>query len=336
MNYGYRVLNRLSFHKDNYSLVPIRMEDRYAIMQWRNEQIYHLRQSKPLTKEDQDRYFENVIKKLFEKENPDQLLFSYLEGDKCIGYGGLVHINWLDKNAEVSFIMETRLEEKEFHKHWGIYLDLLNEIAFEELDLHKIYTYAFDLRPHLYEAIEVKGFVREAVLKEHCFIDNEYKDVIIHSKFINNLTIREINSDDKNITFEWANDELTRQNSFDCNPISFETHSMWFDSKINNKNSFYYMSELNGNPVGLVRFDTKDNKLIIGITISQKYRGQGLSSKLLRDACDIVRKKSKLPIVALIKKENIPSLKSFEKAGFKFQNEIKINDIESYEYLYQK
>lgn len=336
MNYGYKVLNRLSFHKDNYSLVPIRMDDRYAIMQWRNEQIYHLRQSKPLTKEDQDRYFENVIQKLFEKENPDQLLFSYLEGDKCIGYGGLVHINWLDKNAEVSFIMETRLEKKEFHKHWGIYLDLLNEIAFEELDFHKIYTYAFDLRPHLYEAIEVKGFVREAVLKEHCFFDNEYKDVIIHSKFFNDLTIREINSEDKNITFEWANDELTRQNSFDCNPISFETHSTWFDSKINNKNSFYFIGELNGTPVGLVRFDTKDNKLIIGITISQKYRGQGFSSKLLRDACAIVREQSKLPIVALIKKENIPSLKSFDKVGFKFQNEIKINDIEAYEYLYQK
>lgn len=180
MNYDYKVLNKQKFHQGKYSLVPIRMEDRYEIMQWRNDQIYHLRQSKPLTRKDQDDYFNTVIKQLFATETPSQLLFSYLEDNKCIGYGGLVHINWIDKNAEVSFIMDTRIERSEFHKHWGIYIDLLRQIAFNDLGLHKIFTYAFNLRPHLYEAIEAKGFVKEAVLKEHCFFNNEYKDVVIH------------------------------------------------------------------------------------------------------------------------------------------------------------
>jgi RimJ/RimL family protein N-acetyltransferase len=180
MNY-YKVLRKQVYTSGNYSLVPIRFEDRFDIMKWRNEQIYHLRQSRPLTVEDQDSYFNNVISKLFEEEQPSQILFSYLEGDKCIGYGGLVHINWLDKNAEVSFIMNTHLEKNEFHKHWGIYLDLLKQISFDELKLHKIFTYAFDLRPHLYEAIEAKGFKQEAVLKDHCDYNGEYKNVIIHS-----------------------------------------------------------------------------------------------------------------------------------------------------------
>ena len=164
-----------------YSLVPIRKEDRYDIMKWRNEQIYHLRQTKLLTKEEQDEYFDTVIARLYNAEKPDQLLFSYLRGNECIGYGGLVHINWIDRNAEVSFIMDTKLEKDEFHKHWGIFLDLLFQIAFEELKLHKIYTYAYDLRPHLYEAIEAKGFVREATLKEHCLFQEKYTDVVIHS-----------------------------------------------------------------------------------------------------------------------------------------------------------
>jgi cytochrome b involved in lipid metabolism len=34
-------------------------------MKWRNEQMYHLRQSKALTPQEQDYYFENVISKLF-------------------------------------------------------------------------------------------------------------------------------------------------------------------------------------------------------------------------------------------------------------------------------
>ena len=120
---SYKILNKQVYSQGEYSLVPIRIEDRFEIMKWRNEQIYHLRQAEPLTVEMQNNYFENVVSKLFAQEKPSQLLFSYLENDKCIGYGGLVHINWLDKNAEISFIMDTSLEEREFSKHWSIYLD---------------------------------------------------------------------------------------------------------------------------------------------------------------------------------------------------------------------
>ena len=106
----YKVLNNQFFSVDRYSLVPIRFEDRYSIMNWRNEQIFHLRQVKLLNKRDQDEYFKNVVSKLFDKEHPNQLLFSLIQEDVCIGYGGLVHINWVDKTAEISFIMDTLLE----------------------------------------------------------------------------------------------------------------------------------------------------------------------------------------------------------------------------------
>lgn len=177
----YKVLNKHFFSNGRYSLVPIRFEDRYDIMQWRNEQIYHLRQAKPLTKGDQDAYFENVVAKLFDQEQPNQILFSFLEDGGCIGYGGLVHINWEDKNAEVSFIMDTRLESEYFSFHWNNYLQLLKQVAFDSLNFHKIYVYAFDLRPHLYLALEEAGYIFDCRLKEHCFYDNEFKDVVIYS-----------------------------------------------------------------------------------------------------------------------------------------------------------
>lgn len=335
MNY-YKILNKQEFHQGNYSLVPIRMEDRYEIMKWRNEQIYHLRQSKPLTEEDQDRYFNTIIKGLFEMDKPDQLLFSYLKENKCLGYGGLVHINWTDKNAEVSFIMDTQLEQNEFHKHWGIFLNLLYQIAFDEINLHKIYTYAFDIRPHLYEAIEINGFVREAVLKEHCLFNNEYKNVVIHSLIKWHLNLRKIRREDKNLTFEWANDEQTRINSFNSTPIPFEDHSNWFDKKLIDENAWYYICELNSEPAGLIRFDKKDNKLITGITIDKKYRGKKLSSKFLIKGCEIVTEQTDLPIVAYIKKENIQSIKSFEKAGFTYHTDLIINNIDTYEYIYKQ
>ena len=178
----YICLNKQFFSSGDYTLVPIRMEDRYDIMRWRNEQMYHLRQNKPLTKEDQDHYFDTVVAGLFEQENPDQILFSYLKGDTCIGYGGLVHINWHDRNAEISFIMDTALEKEFFELHWSTYLIILEQVAFEQLKLHKIYVYAFDLRPHLYTVLEQNSYYEDAVLKEHSFFNGKYVDVVIHSK----------------------------------------------------------------------------------------------------------------------------------------------------------
>ena len=159
----YIALKKQSFSQEEFSIVPIRFEDKLQIMQWRNEQMYHLRQAKELTENDQETYFNNVVSKLFDQEQPSQILFSYLKDNKCIGYGGLVHINWIDKNAEISFIMDTSLENDFFNFHWKTYLGLIEKVAFEELNLHKIFTYAFDLRPHLYVALEESGYAKEAI-----------------------------------------------------------------------------------------------------------------------------------------------------------------------------
>ena len=110
----YKCLTQNKFENGMYKIVPIRYEDRMAIMKWRNEQMFHLRQAEPLTKALQDNYFKNVVSKLFDQEKPSQILFSFLENGKCIGYGGLVHINWIDKNAEISFLMNTELEKLSF------------------------------------------------------------------------------------------------------------------------------------------------------------------------------------------------------------------------------
>lgn len=166
-----------------YSIVPIRDKDKYVIRKWRNEQIHHLRQSTPLSIDDQEKYFKNIISQLFDQERPNQVLFSYLEGDECIGYGGLVHINWIDKHAEISFIINTELEKNFFEFHWVTFLGLIEQVAFQELSFHKIFTFAFNLRPHLYKAVEKAGFIKEAQLKEHYLWGGRFIDAVIHSKF---------------------------------------------------------------------------------------------------------------------------------------------------------
>ena len=182
----YKCLVKQRFEHNEFSLIPLRSEDQLLIMKWRNEQIYHLRQAKSLTETDQKNYFENVVAKLFEQEKPNQILFSFLKNGVYIGYGGLVHINWIDRNAEISFIMNTALEKDFFEHHWSNYLTLIEKVAFEELKFHKIFTYAFDLRPHLYEMLLKNGFSEEARLKEQCYFEGKYIDVLIHAKYENN------------------------------------------------------------------------------------------------------------------------------------------------------
>lgn len=330
----YHALQQQSFAQGEYRLVPIRYEDRMAILKWRNEQIYHLRQEKPLTEADQERYFTQVVARLFEAERPPQLLFSYLKGDECIGYGGLVHINWTDRHAEISFIINTELEKDGFKKHWGIYLDLLEQIAFDELNLHKIYTYAFDLRPHLYEAVEAKGFTKEAVLKEHCYFNGEYKDVVFHAKIDAGVRLRSLQAADKQITFEWATDEVTRTNSFNADSIRFEDHSRWIDKKLADPDSRHFICEVNGQPAGLVRFDEYNGQTTVGITVGKEFRGKKLAPVFLRKGCREYRKYNSEKIHAYIKKENLASRKAFEKAGFIYTKETEVGGVPALEYIY--
>ena len=50
MSFTYKCLKKQKYDYNQLALVPIRFEDRYLIMQWRNEQIYHLRQESKICK----------------------------------------------------------------------------------------------------------------------------------------------------------------------------------------------------------------------------------------------------------------------------------------------
>ena len=73
----YKVLNKQVFSQGEYKLVPIRFEDRWDIMNWRNEQIFHLRQSEPLTEEVQDAYFQNVVTNYLIRNSPIKFFFLF-------------------------------------------------------------------------------------------------------------------------------------------------------------------------------------------------------------------------------------------------------------------
>jgi len=315
---SYKALNRQTFSFGEFAIVPLRMEDRHAIMKWRNEQIYHLRQHKILTEEDQDKYFKTIVASLFKKEQPDQILFSFFKEDKFVGYGGLVHINWPDKNAEISFLMNTELEDDFFESFWIKFLSLIEMVGFEELNLHKIYTYAFDLRPKLYSALDKSAFKDVVELKQHAYINDKFISVKIHSKFNRYAKLRSANEDDNDITYHWVNNPIVREFSFDKSTISKEEHSNWFRSKLSSAKCKYYILEVKGVRAGSIRFDIEKTEAKISYLIDPEFVGQGFGTIILSKGIKLLteEKPELKSVYGLVFESNQASKRIFNKLNF--------------------
>jgi len=316
----YKCLSQQEFTHESCKLVPIRDEDKYTIMQWRNEQIDILRQKEPLTQEKQEKYFEDVVAKLFEQQQPDQLLFSFLENDALIGYGGLVHIDWNSRNAEISFIINTKLEKSFFYPYWTNYLALIEKIAFDMLKFHKIFTYAFDIRPHLYEVLEKAKYKKEAQLKEHYIFNNKLIDVLIHSKINQSLIFRSATHEDTTLYFEWVNDKIVRENSFIQDKIEWEEHKKWFIKKLSDAKCLMLVATLEKKIIGQIRFDEVTNGTYeIDFSIEKASRGKGFGEGVVKLGTTELFKKNPFAkrVIGKVKKQNLASIKSFIYADFK-------------------
>jgi len=178
----YQILNIQEFKHKNYKLVPFREMDLMKIRVWRNEQMEVLRQKRKLSETDQKNYFKNVILPLFDQAKPPQLLFSFLLDDICIGYGGLVHINWEDRRGEVSFLVDAQraLNPETYQEDFQNYLKIIKKIAFEALLFNRIYTETFDIRDFHISILEAAGFRLEGRMKEHVLINEVFYDSLIH------------------------------------------------------------------------------------------------------------------------------------------------------------
>jgi RimJ/RimL family protein N-acetyltransferase len=167
---------------EDYRLAYFAQEDALIVKQWRNEQVAVLRQDHLLTDREQINYYNNVIKPLFEMDQPEQILFSYHKKNELIGYGGLTHIDWVSCRAEISFLLATdrTKDHDSYGQEFSRFLKLLKRTAFNELGLNRLYTETFDLRPWHVEVLEKNNFRFEGRLKQHVLIEDRYIDSLMH------------------------------------------------------------------------------------------------------------------------------------------------------------
>lgn len=129
------------------------------------------------------------------------------------------------------------------------------------------------------------------------------------------LVLRPSHPTDLAITFRWANDAHSRQNSFNRPLISAESHMEWFES-LADRHSQLLIGEINNVPVGQVRLDPVDsNTLTLSFSIDPNFRGRGFSKKLIRE---LVEKRDKTKrIRAEVSLGNTPSTRALMSSGFK-------------------
>jgi RimJ/RimL family protein N-acetyltransferase len=84
------------------------------------------------------------------------------------------------------------------------------------------------------------------------------------------------------LLWEWANDPMTRRNSFNPEPISWDRHQDWFATKLTSPDCRLWIMELEKTPVGQIRYDRiSADTAQISFSVAPFVRGRGLGTLLL-------------------------------------------------------
>lgn len=133
------------------------------------------------------------------------------------------------------------------------------------------------------------------------------------------LSVRPAVAADRELLFAWANDPLTRAQSFSRAPIPWETHCAWLASVLGDPHRRLYLVVAPAEePVGQVRFDgCGSGEAVISISLAPAWRGRGLAAPAIRLAMERARRDAGIVRVhAFIRPENRVSRQAFARAGY--------------------
>lgn len=183
-DFRYQILQQINLSLGKITFCPIQLDQIEQIRLWRNAQKKILRQTKEISKYEQKCYFRDKVFTQLDINFPAQILIGIEWRGKFVGYGGLVHIDWNSRKAEVSFLLDTKIREesKLFIEIFSSYLSLIQIMAFEHLALNRIYTETYSFRTSVISTLNANDFLLEGTLRKSYFWEGRFFDSLIHSK----------------------------------------------------------------------------------------------------------------------------------------------------------
>jgi UDP-2,4-diacetamido-2,4,6-trideoxy-beta-L-altropyranose hydrolase len=151
------------------------------------------------------------------------------------------------------------------------------------------------------------------------------------------ISLQRAVSDDCKTFFNWANDPEVRKNSINKNPINWESHVKWFESKLLSKDSILLVGLFDSELIGSLRFDYIENRWSISFSVDEKFRGKGLAEIMLHKALIELRKNipGQIDLKAQVQLENKASKKIFKNLGFVKDGIEALNDFKYYNFFKQ-
>lgn len=178
-----------------------------------------------------------------------------------------------------------------------------------------------------FTAAAIKHAIEESFKNENQvlpqFIDGQSGERILKyfSSFALNekVVIKKVTSDDLLQTFEWAANQEIRRFFFNSNKVSLQEHTAWFNTRLKNKNCFYFLAYLADEAFGSIRFDVTNQIATVSYLIDPKFHGRGLGTIILIKGVQALLKQTNELIKEIhgeVLLENKASIKVFEKLGY--------------------
>ena len=188
---AYACLPRQHVADGAYALSCVQAQHTEPIRLWRNAQMDVLRQAAPISAEQQQRYFAQHIWPTLALPQPANVLLALHHQGQLIGYGGLVHIAWEHRRAEVSFLLDDARthDAAGYAADFSAFLNLLATVAFDDLGFRRLFTETYAMRHHHIQVLQANGFELEGVLRQHVLINGEPVDSLMHGRLSPHLSI---------------------------------------------------------------------------------------------------------------------------------------------------
>ena len=163
-------------------LRAIERNDLPQLLNWRNqpELRRYFREYRELGMDSQIEWYEKVT------NAHDTIMFAIVEADtdRLLGACGLCHINWINKNAEISIYIgaDSLYIDEKFAPDAAL---AMSRYAFGELGIHRLWVEVYDFDNAKKKLFEALGFKLEGRYRQTYWFESKWHESFIYSLLSN-------------------------------------------------------------------------------------------------------------------------------------------------------
>jgi UDP-2,4-diacetamido-2,4,6-trideoxy-beta-L-altropyranose hydrolase len=133
------------------------------------------------------------------------------------------------------------------------------------------------------------------------------------------VTLRPATLEDAVPLWRLANDPAVRGAGITtADPIPLRSHVRWLRRRLASPGNCTWVLDFQGLLLGQVRYDRTDaHTAEVAVSVTPAFRRRGLATRLLETTCrEACRRLGVRRLMAIVRQENLPSVRTFAKAGF--------------------